>query len=234
MQYLTWTRPELAFAVNQVCQFMHQPLKSHLGAVKRILRYLKGTLVHGLWFQQGSTHLHAYSDADWAGCPIDRQSTSGYCVFFGSILISWSAKMQPTVACSCTEAEYRGIALPAAELVYISKLFKDIGLYLADPPTLWCDNQSAMALASNPVFHARTKHIEVNYHFIRELVLLGYVRLKFVSSYKLADIFIKSLSTARFQFLCSKLSVCTAPFSMRGADRATIENNPSHSSQSKT
>ncbi|CAL9029449.1 unnamed protein product [Prunus brigantina] len=208
LQYLTWTRPDLAFAVNQVCQFMHQPRESHLGAVKRILRYLKGTLEHGLWFQQGSTHLSAYSDADWAGCPIDRRST---------------------------EAEYRGIALAAAELVYISKLFKDIGLYLADPPTLWCDNQSAMALASNPVFHARTKHIEVDYHFIRELVLLGYVRLKFVSSsYQLADIFTKSLSTARFQFLCSKLSVCTAPFSLRGADRATTEINPSHSSQSKT
>ncbi|CAL2270230.1 unnamed protein product [Prunus armeniaca] len=225
LQYLTWTRPDLAFAVNQVCQFMHQPRESHLGAVKRILRYLKGTLEHGLWFQQGSTHLHAYFDADWAGCPIDRRSTSGYCVFFGSNLISWSAKKQPTVARSSTEAEYRGIALAAAELVYISKLFRDIGLYLANPPTLWCDNQSAMALASNPVFHARTKHIEVDYHFIRELVLLGYVRLKFVSSsYQLADIFTKSLSTARFQFLCSKLSVCPAPFSLRGADRGTTEN----------
>lgn len=93
---------DLAFAVNQVCQFMHQPRESHLGVVKRILRYLKGTLEHGLWFQQGSTHLHAYSDADWAGCPIDRRSTSGYCMFFGSNLIYWSAKKQPTVARSST------------------------------------------------------------------------------------------------------------------------------------
>ncbi|CAL9018941.1 unnamed protein product, partial [Prunus brigantina] len=127
LQYLTWTRPDLSFAVNLVCQHLHQPRTNHLGAVKRILRYLKGSLDMGICFRKGPLVMQAYSDADCAGCPLDRRSTSGWCVFLGSNLISWSAKKQPNVSRSSTESEYRGIAMTAAELVYIAKLFKDIG-----------------------------------------------------------------------------------------------------------
>ncbi|CAN6551081.1 unnamed protein product [Malus baccata var. baccata] len=107
LQYLTWTWPNLAFAVNQVCQYMHSPRTIHLQAVKQILRYLKGTIDSSLWFTKGLQYLTAWFDADWAGCPVDRRSTSGYCVFLGLNLISWSAKKQCTIAQLSIEAEYR-------------------------------------------------------------------------------------------------------------------------------
>ncbi|KAM1157994.1 hypothetical protein ACFX1X_028850 [Malus domestica] len=217
LQYLTWTRPDLSFAVNQVCQFLHCPRDTHFQAVKRILRFLKGSVVQGLWFKKGSLQLTAFSDADWAGCVFYRRSTSGYCVYLGPNLISWSAKKQATVARSSTEAEYRSLALTAAELTWICKIFKDITFPLSHTPTLWCDNVSAISLASNLVFHARTKHVEIDYHYIRELVLAGLVKVLYVSTeHQIADIHTKSLSKARFHFLQSKLSLGSPPLSLRG------------------
>ncbi|KAM1256066.1 hypothetical protein ACFX2G_030821 [Malus domestica] len=117
-QYLTWTRPSLSFAVNLVYQCMHNPRISHFQAIKRILRYLKSSINLGLWFSKCSitSTITAFSDADWAGCAIDKRSTGSYCVFLGSSLISWSAKKQPTVARSSTEAEYRSLANSAYEI----------------------------------------------------------------------------------------------------------------------
>ncbi|KAM2607610.1 hypothetical protein TB2_036145 [Malus domestica] len=225
LQYLTWSRPDLSFAVNLVCQFMHQPRESHLQAVKRILRYLKGTIDLGLWFPKCSKPLSltAFSDADWAGCHLDRRSTGGFCVFLGDSLISWSAKKQPTVARSSTEAEYRSLANTAAEITWICKLLVDVGLVLPCPPTLWCDNISAISLAKNPIFHARTKHVEIDYHYIREKVLSNAVSVQFVCSQdQLADICTKSLSKARFIFLRDKLSLHQPQFSLRGHIRDNI------------
>ncbi|KAM1465721.1 hypothetical protein COP2_045561 [Malus domestica] len=223
LQYLTWTRPDLAFAVNQVCQYMHSPRTIHLQAVKRILRYLKGTLDSGLCFTKGCQSLTAWSDADWAGCPIDRRSTSGYCVFLGPNLISWSAKKQCTVARSSTEAEYRSLAHTAAELSWVSKILHDISFPLLHTPAIFCDNKSAIALAFNPVFHARTKHVEIDYHYIREKVLSGTVSVHHVTSLlQLADIFTKSLPAPRFAELTSKLSVRPPNFSLRGCVKDTI------------
>ncbi|KAM2632204.1 hypothetical protein EV1_022966 [Malus domestica] len=220
LQYLTWTRPDISFAVNQVCQFMHAPTVTHMQAAKRILRFLKGTVSHGLLFKQSPLHLSAYSDADWAGCPFDRRSTSGFCVFLGSNLISWCAKKQTTVARSSTEAEYRSLAHTAAELTWVCKVLKNFGFPLSATPTLWCDNISAISLASNPIFHARTKHVEIDYHYIRELVLANLVKVQYVfSKDQVADIHTKSLSKSRFQFLQSKLSLGTlsnSKFGLRG------------------
>ncbi|CAN6685630.1 unnamed protein product [Malus baccata var. baccata] len=171
LQYLTWTRPDLSFAVNQACQFLHCPRDSHFQAVKRILRFLKGTFDQGMWFKKSPLHLTAYSDADWARYVLDRRFTSGYCIYLGRNLISWSAKKQHTVARSSTEDEYRSLAHTAAELTWICKIFRDVAFQLTTIPTLWCDNVSAISLASNPVFHARAKHVEIDYHYIRELVI---------------------------------------------------------------
>uniref|UniRef100_A0A2N9EUK7 Integrase catalytic domain-containing protein n=1 Tax=Fagus sylvatica TaxID=28930 RepID=A0A2N9EUK7_FAGSY len=208
LHYLTFTRPDISFSVHQVCQYMSAPTTIHLAAAKRILRYLRGTLNHGIAFTPSPLQLSAYTDADWAGDPDDRHSTSGYLVYLGSNPITWSAKKQPTVSRSSTESEYRAFAIATAELCWIRTLLKDLGIYLSQPPLLWCDNVSALAIASNPVFHARTKHIEVDFHFVRERVLCKDLEVKFVSTIdQLADIFTKSLPTQRFIDLRRNLMV---------------------------
>uniref|UniRef100_A0A2N9GH94 Reverse transcriptase Ty1/copia-type domain-containing protein n=1 Tax=Fagus sylvatica TaxID=28930 RepID=A0A2N9GH94_FAGSY len=208
LHYLTFTRLDISFAVHQVCQYMSAPTTIHFAAAKRILRYLRGTFNHGIEFTSGPLHLSAYTDADWAGDPDDRRSTSGFLVYLGNNAVTWSAKKQPTVSRSSTESEYRALAIASAELCWVRSLLKDLGIYLTDPPVLWCDNVSALAIASNPVFHARTKHIEVDFHFVCERVLRKDLVVKFVSTVdQLADIFTKSLSTHRFLDLRRNLTV---------------------------
>lgn len=147
LEYLTWTRPDIAHAVNQVCQHMHTPRTPHLVAVKRIFRYLKDTPDNGIKFSKGTNTLTIFSDADWAGCSIDRRSTTDYCIFLGNNLISWSVKKQSSVSRSSTEAEYRALALSVAEVLWLCFLFRDLKYYLSQPPSFYCDNVSALALA---------------------------------------------------------------------------------------
>jgi hypothetical protein len=216
------TRPDLTFAVNKASQFMFEPTDDHWQMVKRILRYIKGTLSLGLTFQPGShLALHAYSDADWAGCPDDRRSTTGFAVYLGPNLISWSSKKQPTVSRSSTEAEYRSLAVTASELTWISSLLKELRFPMSQAPTLWCDNLGATFLASNPVYHARTKHIDLDYHFFREKIENKQLQVKFIcSADQIGDFFTKSLGRTRFQLLRSKLHVFPKLSSLRGADKA--------------
>jgi hypothetical protein len=246
LQYCTLTRPEIAFSVNQLCQHLHSPTSAHLSAAKRVLRYLKGTLDHGLWYTKSSLQLNAFCDSDWAGDPDDRRSTSGFAVFLGNCLISWSAKKQSVVSRSSTEAEYRSLAIATTELYWLRMLFKDIHISLFLAPVLWCDNVSALALASNPVYHARTKHIEVDYHFVREKVLNCDILIKYISTHdQVSDIFTKGLFSARFLTLKSKLMVVAPPINLRGAvnickdsaDKATtsqVNANQSHKSPSSS
>ena len=199
LQYLTFTRPNLSFAVQQACQYMCSPTLNHLQATKRILRYIRGTLHFGIAITPGFPSLSAYYDADWAGDPVDRRSISGIVVFFGNCPITWFAKKQSTISRSSTKAEYRALASTAAKLYWIRMLLRDLGIFLSTPPLLWCDNVSALAIASNPVFHARTKHIEVDYHFVHEKVLRKNLMVKFISSTdQLVDIFTKGLRSSRF------------------------------------
>jgi hypothetical protein len=223
LQYCTLTRPYISFSVNQLCQHMHAPTSTHWSASKRVLRYLKSSVDHGLHYTKGPLHLSAYCDSDWVGDPDDRRSTSGFAVFLGRNLVSWSAKKQPIVSRSSTEAEYRALAITTAEMFWLRMLLKDIHVFLSTTPTIWCDNVSALALASNRIYHTRTKHIEVDYHFVREKVLNQDVLLRFISTDdQVADVFTKGLGSARFVYLRLKLMVIPSPISLRGG----VRDNP--------
>ncbi|KAJ4760135.1 hypothetical protein LUZ62_070510 [Rhynchospora pubera] len=209
LQYATLTRPDITFAVNKISQFMQNPTLNHWAAVKRILRFLCGTIRHGIHLQAASNlDINVYCDADWAGCPVDRRSTTGFCIYLGKNLVSWSAKKQPTVSRSSTEAEYRALAITCAELLWVRYLLQELRVMSSTPPTIWCDNIGATFLASNPIFHARTKHIEIDYHFCRERIINKEIQVRFISSSdQIADVLTKPLAISRFNLLCNKLTV---------------------------
>jgi hypothetical protein len=166
-QYLSFTRPELAFAIHKVSKYMHDPKEPHWVAVKRILRYLKETISHALLIQPDHLfQLQTFSDADWASDQDDRRSIGAYCVYLGKNLISWSCKQQPTVACSSTEAEYKALANAAAEIQWLKTLLSDLHVSTIHPPIFWCDNIGATYLTSNPLFHARAKYIEIDFYYV--------------------------------------------------------------------
>jgi histone deacetylase 1/2 len=201
LQYLTLTRPDISFAVNKVCQYLHAPRDPHWTAVKRILRYIKLTVCHGLTlYRTPDTLLSAFSDADWAGNLDDRRSTGGYAIFYGGNLIAWNARKQATVSRSSTESEYKAVTNVTAEIIWVQSLLKELGVSHNRVPILWCDNIGATYLSSNPVFHARTKHIEVDFHFVRERVARKQLQIKFISSKdQVADIFTKPLPLPAFE-----------------------------------
>ncbi|GJS17194.1 ribonuclease H-like domain-containing protein [Tanacetum coccineum] len=199
--------------VQQVCLHMHDPREPHLFTLKRILRYVQGTLNYGLQlFSSSTSDLVAYFDADWAGCPTTRRSTSGYCVFLGNNLLSWSAKRQPTLSRSSAEAEYRGVANAVAETCWLWNLLRELHTPLSSATLVYCDNISAVYLSCNPVQHQRTKHIEIDIYFIRDLVVAGQVCILHVPSrYQFVDIFTKGLPSALFEEFRSSLSVWCPP-----------------------
>ncbi|WVZ85642.1 hypothetical protein U9M48_032542, partial [Paspalum notatum var. saurae] len=198
LQYLTLTRPDIAYAVQQVCLHMHAPRDVHMTMLKRILRYVKGTLHLGIQLCPVTTpSITAYSDPDWAGCPDTRRSTSGFCVFLGDSLISWSSKRQTTVSRSSAEAEYRAIANAVAECSWLRNLLGELKISLPKATVVFCDNVSAVYMSHNPVHHRRTKHIELDIHFVREKVAIGQLRVHHVpSSRQLANVFTKGLPTS--------------------------------------
>ncbi|KAK6160670.1 hypothetical protein DH2020_004051 [Rehmannia glutinosa] len=210
--YLTITRPDIAYAVHIVSQFVTSPTTVHWAAVLRILRYLRGTIFQSLLFSSTSSlELRAFSDADWASDPVDRKSTTGFCVFLGDSLISWKSKKQTVVSRSSTEAEYRAMASTTTEIVWLRWLLADMGVFLRHPTPMYCDNRSAIQIAHNSVFHERTKHIEIDCHLTRHHLQHGTITLPFVtSSSQIADFFTKAHPLSRFHFLVGKLSMLLA------------------------
>jgi histone deacetylase 1/2 len=195
LRYLTLTHPNIAYAVQQVYLFMHDPREPHLALVKRILRYVKGTLSSGLQIGTGPVDsLTAYSDADWAGCPDSWRSTSSYCVYLGDTLASWSSKRQTMVSRSSAKAEYRAVAHVVAKYCWIRQLLQELHLPLSKATIVYCDNVSAVYTTANPVHHRQTKHIEIDIHFVREKVALGHVQVLHVpSSRQFTNIMTKGL-----------------------------------------
>lgn len=211
LQYLTVTRPDIAYAVQQLCLHMHAPHDVHATMLKRVLPYIRGTPSIGVHLRASQTlSLTAYSDADWAGCPDTRRSTSGFCVFLGDALVSWSSKRQSTVSRSSAEAEYHGVANAVAECSWLRSLLGELGCPVGSATIVFCD-VSAVYMSRNPVHHKRTKHIELDIHFVREKVALGEVRVLHVpSARQFANVFTKGLPSALFIDFRDSLCVDTA------------------------
>ncbi|XP_019059491.1 PREDICTED: uncharacterized protein LOC109117164 [Tarenaya hassleriana] len=207
--YLTITRPDIAYVVHKLSQFLSCPTATHLAAAQRVVRYLKSNPGQGLfYFVDSALCLNVFADADWASCPDSRRSTSGFCVFMGDSFISWKAKKQTTVSRSSTEAEYRSLANATCELIWLHNLLADLHISLSGPAKLFFDNQSAIHIATNPVFHERTKHIEIDCHLVRDKLKAGFLKLMHVhAANQFADIFTKALQPTIFSSLLSRFNV---------------------------
>jgi hypothetical protein len=211
LEYLTFTRTDLTYVVQQICLHMHDPRESHLVALKCLLRYIRGTVDFGLVLHRSpSAELVIYTDADWAGCPDTRRFTSGYAVLLGDNLISWSSKRQPMVCRSSAEAEYRTVANGVAEASWLRQLLAELHSPLARSTLVYYDNVSAVYLSTNPVQHQRTKHVEIDLHFVRDRVAIGDVRVLHVpTTSQFADIFTKGLPSSTFSEFRSSLNVAS-------------------------
>jgi hypothetical protein len=209
LNYLTITRPDIAFPVSVVSQFMSSPRTAHWDAVCHILKYLKGAPGYGMKYQNHGHHtVEGFTDADYDGDPTSRRSTTGYCVFVGGNLVSWRSKKQNVVSRSSAESEYRAMAQTTCELIWLRNLLGEIGFSQSKPMNLWCDNEAAIHIANNPVFHERTKHIEVDCHFTREKLEDGSITTPHIRTREqLADVFTKALPGSRITYICSKLGM---------------------------
>lgn len=207
--YLSHTRPDIAYDVSVVSQFMHNPSEDHMDAVTRILRYLKSSPGKGLMFSKNN-HLKVdgYTYADWAGSISKRKSTSGYFMFVGGNLVTWRSKKQKVVALSSAEAEFRGMAKGLCVLLWIKRLLAQVGFAPTSEIDLICDNKAAIAISHDPVQHDRTKHVEVDRHFIKENLEAKIIRFPFEKSEdQLADIFTKAVSSKDFHNSLDKLHI---------------------------
>jgi len=213
LNFLTNTRPDLAFAVQHLSQFMQAPKLPHYNALIHVLRYIQGQPDLGILLHRNADYtLQAYCDSDWAACPHTRRSVSGYVVFLGDSLISWKSKKQGTVSLSSAEAEYRSLRRVVAELSWLSRLLHELTLTSITSIPVHCDNQAAIYITKNPVFHERTKHIELDCHFVRQKLMEGLVILNHVSTkQQLADIMTKPLPGLTHSSILGKLGVSHPP-----------------------
>ena len=203
LMYLTATRPDIMYDVSLISRFIKKPKEAHWQAAKRILRYVKGTKRYGIFYTISEcSNLVGYKDNDWAGSVDDQKSTFGYIFHIGSGAISWAFKKQPIVALSIEEAEYVAATAAACQAVWMRRMLRSLCQEQATATVIFCDNSSAIALSKNFVFHKRTKHIETNFHYIRELVNNGEIILQHCRTQaQVADILTKPLDQKSFEFL---------------------------------
>ncbi|KAK0577899.1 hypothetical protein LWI29_001989 [Acer saccharum] len=207
--YLSHTRPDIGFPVSVISQFMNKPNEEHLEAVYRILRYLKMNPGKGIFFRKGtSKEVEIYSDADWAGSVTDRRSTTGYCTYVWGNLVTWRSKKQSVVARSSAEAEYRALAQSICEGLWLKRLLDELRISTRETMKLFCDNLAAIIIAKNPIHHDRTKHVEIDRHFIKEKVEAGILSLIYTPTHlQVADVLTKALPRIKFEELTSKLGM---------------------------
>ncbi|XP_021998852.1 secreted RxLR effector protein 161-like [Helianthus annuus] len=207
--YLQATRPDVAYAVNVLSQFVGDPRQTHMNAAIRVLRYLKTTPVQGIFLPKiGGTQLVSYSDVDLLGCPSTRRSRTGYLLLLGGAPISWKSKKQSLVSRSSAEAEYRAMASTVSEVLWIRFLVSEVGEPMQGATTLFCDNQAARHIANNPVFHERTKHVEMDCYFVRERIESKEVQPVHIDSkLQIADLLTKSLGAHHLKGLLVKLGI---------------------------
>uniref|UniRef100_A0AAV1VAR2 Reverse transcriptase Ty1/copia-type domain-containing protein n=1 Tax=Peronospora matthiolae TaxID=2874970 RepID=A0AAV1VAR2_9STRA len=210
MYLMVATRPDLAAAVGSLSQFSSDPCPTHWQALKRVLRYLQATPNHGLEFtREEGSRICGYTDADWAGDIESRRSTSGYVFMMSGGCISWKSQKQRTVALSSTEAEYMALSEATKEAVWLKVLLGELGEMTSDEAIkMYEDNQGSIALAKNPEFHKRTKHIDIRYHFVREKVESGEVVLEYCPTQDmLADMMTKPIAAVQFENIRDRLGI---------------------------
>lgn len=209
LNYLVNTRIDIAYSVQHLIQFLQTPREPYYKAALHVLRYLKNDPTLVVYLSNNPSHaISAYCDSDWAACPDSRRSVSSFIVFLRDNPISWKSKKQRTVSLSSVEAEYRSIRKVVGEIVWLERLLTEFDVALPKPINVFCDNQAAVHIAHNPVFHERTKHIEVDCHSVQDKLKEGLIQLQHVSTnIQLADILTKSLSGVKHHDVLSKLAV---------------------------
>jgi hypothetical protein len=203
LMYLPNTRPDICFAMNTLSQFLVEPRRVHIVDAKHVMRYLKGTMDYGLSYDGDHDFtLSGYTDSDWAGSVADRKSTFRCCFSLGSAMISWQSRKQSSIALSTTEAEYIVRCSASCEAIWLRKLLTDLFDLEMEATMILCDNQSCIKMTENHVFHDRSKHIEIHYHYICDMVQRGALKLLYVSTdEQVANVLTKPLSHEKFETL---------------------------------
>ena len=211
--YVTASRLDVKQVVGMVARFQSAPKETHVLAVKRIFRYLKGTMNLGLWYPSKKYFsLKAYSDADWAGCVDDRKSTSGGAFFLGESLVAWISKKQTSISLSIAETEYIAAAECCTQVEWRQQTLKYIKIIFEEPTVIHCDNTSAISLSKNIVQHSKARHIPIKFHYLREQATNKNIKLEYIpTKEQVADIFTKTLNRETFEHLRQKLGVISSP-----------------------
>lgn len=182
MYAMTMTRPDLAYALSMVSRYCHNPDSTHVAAVQRIFRYIQGTLDYGVGYQPDQQEFHGYSDADWGGAVDRRESTGAYIYFIAGGPVSWCSKRQDAVALSSCESEYYALSEAGKEAIWLRRLLTETGQISQGPSLIWADNQGAIAVAENPEFHRRMKHVDIKYHWVRKAIEDGAIQVEYIST----------------------------------------------------